>query len=153
MQSSKFTLHVADFYLRENSLRAEKDVLRDLKEKLCILWGDLGEQKSRNLSSQMSTASQEHPESSPIMHFGQPDVDTDDENESRKSQRALREIDANSGSGSQTKIPAKNDDPYHPVANNKGFTCCIEEYGLKVKSKNSEQQWEQNYRIFGVKID
>ncbi|TVY14105.1 Protection of telomeres protein 1 [Lachnellula arida] len=148
------------------SLRADKELLHKLKRQLDILWGDLEEQKSAKQqmektidfpSSFDSTAS-----SPPPTHNAgdQPDADdSDDEILSKRrsiEETALQDRDANRMS---TINPVDQEGDSKLAPRNKPFTCCIKQYGVKVKEKNplkanagDGQRWERRFGIFGTSI-
>jgi len=132
-----------------------------MKERLCILWGDLEEQKSASLpKAAPPPMASSQPTSSPFVNTGeQPSVDSDDENEvshQKPSIKAVRgpleEREINAGE-------AKVTDPYHPVVRNKAFTCCIQQYGITVDEEDpakanagASKRYERKFGLFGVTI-
>lgn len=152
--------------------REGKETLRELKERLCILWGDLEEyisasRSSASLSKSISPGENEI-SSSPVecVAGDQPNVDSDDEDDSslmrasRQSQKpsALQERDLNirtDGNLIETADPSKD----QPTIHNKAFTCCIKQYGIKVKEADvtmanagDGKRWERKFGLFGVVI-
>lgn len=142
---------------------------------MCILWGDLEEQKSalappdstaeiRPSSSTSDTLSVSSPAS--MKTGGQPNVDSDDdENQLIKRVPAkvsmghvLKERDLNVGLGTDSsKVDQPDTD--HPIIHNKAFTCCIKQYGVKVKEEDPSKanagggkRWERKFGLFGVVI-
>lgn len=160
-----------------SSLRASKSALLELKEKLCILWGELEEQKSALLRQKSSSdekalpSSSEEPSSSPFAPAGnQPDLDSDGENDAsemptneKSSRRADRTEQSSKASLTINRASALVD-PYHPVVRNKAFTCCIKQYGVKVYEKDQSKanagngkdgigkKWARTFGLFGVNI-
>ncbi|TVY55720.1 Protection of telomeres protein [Lachnellula suecica] len=154
------------------SLRDNKRLVGLLREQLFKLWGDLEEEKSAKLpveetnepSSTFSSTASSQP---PSRKAGdQPDADDSDaENEhsygnasARKSAKetALQDRDPNApfvgASTNQvgdTKLAPKN----------KAFTCCIKQYGVKVKENDpmkadagNGERWERKFGLFGTQI-
>jgi protection-of-telomeres protein 1 len=153
--------------LTSNSLRGDQDSLRQLKEQLCILWGNLEEHKSAALQQQTggnpnsSTPPSLDPESSdprPWRKAGeQPDLDSEEENETSQldsgaavsGQKSLGELDTFNAK-SQVSIP---------TVSNKAFTCCIKQYGVKVKEDDPSKanagngtKWKRMFGLFGTRI-
>lgn len=150
-----------------NSLRSRegRDTLLDLRERLCILWGDLEEQKSSvaPIKAFSSTLAIEPASSPPLLKAGgQPSVDSDDENSPSVQQTdtkasrgpALKNRDLNASlNGNALKTEEQ------PVIHNKAFTCCIKQYGVKVIEKDTSKanagigkRWERKFGLFGVVI-
>lgn len=158
--------------LTVNSLRSKEgmETLQTLKERLCILWGDLEEQLSakRNAAVPLKPivlVDDETPSSMPEWNLGnQPDVDSDDENSSvRRHFRegkspGLKERDANIGSFSSSREVIGGSQEERSV-HNKPFTCCIQQYGAKVDEADvgkanagGGKRWERKFGLFGVVI-
>lgn len=162
--------------LTASSLRANAPMLSELKERLCILWGDLEEQKSallkkQNLSSIPPPSSFDEPFSSAVMNISaQPNVESDEENDvALKSsvgvalKPPLQQRDFDSEGAAVSKTSARVD-PYYPDVKNKAFTCCIRQFGVRVDEEdqskanagNSEdgtgKRWERRFGLFGVTI-
>jgi protection-of-telomeres protein 1 len=108
-----------------------------------------------------STADTELP-SSPLRQVGaQPALDSDNEDEPpRKKNAVLTERDPNIKSQSQTdeSLGGKKTLVLEGVKN-KAFTCCIKQYGVKVKEKDPDkatagngQSWERRFGLFGTSI-
>ena len=151
-----------------NSLRGDSEALNALKEKLCILWGDLEEQKSALLlkqqpeepkSSMPSTVETEM--SSPPRKVGeQPPLDSDDEEPPPPKRVALKERDPNTISqNSQDEKKGEKEELKVEGVKNKAFTCCIKQYGVRVKEADPEKatagngrRWERRFGLFGVHI-
>ncbi|KAG9243189.1 hypothetical protein BJ878DRAFT_424199 [Calycina marina] len=155
--------------MEAENLRANPSMLAEFKEKLCILWGDLEEQKfalpKKPTAKAAQASSHDDPISPALKPIGaQPNIDSDDENDLPPRQPA-------------SKLPTKPPlqlrystpgtsaeiDPPPPVKN-KAFTCCIRQYGVKVHESdpskatagNSEdgtgKRWERKFGLFGVSI-
>lgn len=151
--------------------RGGKDTLRELKEKLCILWGDLEEQKSasslpasKGESKLTSLTLNTEPPSSlpPFKAGGQPSVDSDDENDFSAKQISTK---FSRGSVLSERIlntsltDASTKAEEQPVIHNKAFTCCIKQYGVKFIEKDASnanagngKRWERKFGLFGVTI-
>jgi len=151
------------------SLRRNPNLLTALKEQLFTLWGDLEEQKCAILKSEAkgkndlpSSSLESELCSSPPQKGGeQPDIDSDIENEHSNpnlsrgniNSSVLQERDANNASNSDQKTPSGL------VAKNKAFTCCIKQYGIKVKEDDPKkanagngQRWQRKFGLFGTQI-
>ncbi|KAH8600048.1 hypothetical protein B0O99DRAFT_503754 [Bisporella sp. PMI_857] len=142
------------------SLRTNPSLLAELKERLCILWGDLEEQKSALMQKQQVVPSSfsEEPASSPMIRPGaQPNINSDDE-DNIPALKSLEERSLNAG-WTVNKI-----DVYHPPVKNKPFACCIKQYGVKVDEPDPSKatagngndgkgkRWERRFGLFGVNI-
>ncbi|KAG0649024.1 Protection of telomeres 1 [Hyphodiscus hymeniophilus] len=156
------------------NLRRDTAALQEVKERLCILWGDLEEQTAaldqlKTPKRQTSVESKSPPPSS-YKPGDQPPLDSDDEKEDEdtgnnsrsKSSHptiALSEGDANSG-----LVDPKNTnlDPKSPAQvqfRNKAFTCCIKQYGVKIREEDPAlanagdgKRWMRKLGLFGTKI-
>jgi len=151
-------------------------MLSELKERFCILWGDLEEQKSALLKTKLlspmppQSSFNELLSSAAMDTSAQPNVDSDDENDvdldspiarSTKSQLQQR---VSSDGGVVVNGGSANIDPYHPVVKNKAFTCCIRQYGVRVNEEDPSKasagngedgtgkRWERRFGLFGVNI-
>ncbi|KAK2029414.1 hypothetical protein LX32DRAFT_588689 [Colletotrichum zoysiae] len=113
------------------NLRANPENLAQLRERMFILWGDLEEKKSKELANQ------------------------------RKKQKA------NVGKkmmGDRPPDSSDNEGPTGPLketetVSNRPFTCCIYQYGIKVKESNpgkanagEGKRWKRMFGLFGTKI-
>ncbi|KAK2047719.1 telomere-binding alpha subunit central domain-containing protein [Colletotrichum somersetense] len=113
------------------NLRANPENLAQLRERMFILWGDLEEKKSKELANQ------------------------------RKKQKA------NVGkkmTGDRPPDSSDNEGPSGPLketetVSNRPFTCCIYQYGIKVKESNpgkanagEGKRWKRMFGLFGTKI-
>ena len=161
------------------SLRTDPNTLRDLKEQLFKLWGELEERKSALLpplgvkatpkvsrvpqSSDMSAIAA----SSPPEVIGMPDPDSENEtehSENRHERSVLKEKDTNASTGKAVPETPKADKKSEEVCTevsirNKPFTCCIKQYGVKVKeddpttaSAGEGMRWDRRFGIFGTTI-
>lgn len=135
------------------------------------MWGDLEEQKSALARAKGPKAPIE-PKSSPPqiqMPGDQPPVDSDDEDEnshSRTKQQAktvngstLSERDSNITTKEQVSADGDPKSSTELQVKNKGFTCCIKQYGVKVKEKDpvlanagNGKRWERRFGLFGTQI-
>jgi protection-of-telomeres protein 1 len=175
MQRSKFLTLVLSISLTLPSLREDADALRDVKEQLCILWGDLEEQKSAlarattpkaNNSSSMEPRSS-HPQSR--RPGEQPPVDSDDEDKNQRRQTktqsksinasVLSKRDSNAGTKGQASADAKQQSSAELQIKNKAFTCCIKQYGVQIDEKHPSfanagngKRWERRFGLFGTEI-
>jgi protection-of-telomeres protein 1 len=138
-----------------------------VKEQLFKLWGDLEERKSEMLRQQ-SKGKEDIPLSSLESEFqvsarksgDMPDADSDVENESsatsskkKSSSSVLTERDPNI---SISGIVAGKDEKSEAnlAAKNKAFTCCIQQYGVKVDeddpAKANAGDGKRWQRVFGL---
>lgn len=160
-----------------DSLRNDARLLAQVKEQMFKLWGDLEERKSAALpkvlppapSKTQSTApflSSSVPPSSPPRP-AMPATESDDENETSQESRgiqcgqrsqdsALEERDSNI----LTRMAEGDSGNDNHAIHNKGFTCCIKQYGVKVDEKdprkaNAEdgKRWQRMFGLFGTMID
>jgi protection-of-telomeres protein 1 len=158
------------------SLRADPNLLSQVKEQLFKLWGDLEEQKSEELQQQSkgnknmppSSIDSQFPVSKPTRKAGDmPDADSDGENErsfskpsKKKSKNSvLTERDSNittSSAGLASK-PYTSDAKLAPK--NKSFKCCIKQYGVKVDEHDPAkadagdgQRWQRMFGLFNTQI-
>lgn len=118
--------------LDASNLRREQNDLEMLRQRLFLLWGDLEEQKSRELASKANTARIAKAD-------GPPAHSSDDEGESR--------VQHQQGAAKSAQIA------------NRPFPCCIRQFGVKVvevdpgkadAGKNS--RWHQTFGLFGTRI-
>ncbi|RDW94944.1 hypothetical protein BP5796_00707 [Coleophoma crateriformis] len=157
-------------------LRRNQHVLGRLRERLCILWGDLEEQKTRR-SQQVEGADildRENPASSldsvvtptaSLRNVGdQPDLDSDIEDQyqqarsfPKKAQLKNYTVDASNVSKHDTNSNKAVEGSVS--ASNKAFTCCIKQYGIKVPESDIMKadagagfRWERKYGMFGTTI-
>jgi protection-of-telomeres protein 1 len=158
--------------MSDNSLRGDQDALRELKEQLCILWGNLEEHKSALLKKQSLATRKSPPPPSPAPESSdpypfqkageQPNADSDDENEPSKSnplsaasgRQALAELEVHNNSS----VSRETSLPIEPVKN-KAFTCCITQYGAKVNEDDPSKanagfgkKWKRMFGLFGTQI-
>lgn len=151
--------------------------MNELREKLCILWGDLEEHKSTQtalIRQQLGTDNNQTPTSSLdtttsvslIRRAGdQPDLDSDIENDYQESKRKerslpLRDSAAKVDSTSRPKTPSDQTMSHNGSGiKNKAFSCCIKQYGIKVSANNSTEvtaknskNWERKFGLFGTQI-
>ena len=155
-------------FLTLGSLRAKPELLSQVKEQLFKLWGDLEERKSEMLRQQskkedIPTSSLGSEFSASIRRPGEmPDADSDVESPatSKKTSNSsvLPERDPNISisrivddktENSESKLEAKN----------KAFTCCIQQYGVKVDEDDAEKanagigkRWQRVFGLFGTQI-
>jgi hypothetical protein len=132
------------------------------------LWGDLEEQKSAKLPAEESFPSSTYDSIAssppPTRRAGdQPDADDSDvemdnsymmvPKEKADFGETMQEHDAilyqKASAQEDVKIPAKN----------KPFTCCIRQYGIKVKENDSSKadalngdRWQRMFGLFGTQI-
>ena len=167
-RSCRLNLHISLIW---SSLRANPPMLAELKERLCILWGDLEEQKAAMLKTQSVNSipppsSFDEPPSSAILDTSvQPNLDSDEESHLPLKHPTSKSVDTPlqyrglNANGTAAKI-----DPYHPVVRNKAFTCCIRQYGVRVNEEDPSKasagngedgtgkRWERRFGLFGVNI-
>ena len=145
-----------------------------MRERLCILWGDLEEQKSalsRANDAKMKPSSvylNSTPHSSYIP--GElPPLSSDDEQENKDKEKcfrsgssqsitALSERDPNPSITGREKASSDSNPSAHIRFKNKAFTCCIKQYGVQI-SKNPALanagdgiRWERKFGLFGTMI-
>lgn len=151
------------------------DALREVKEKLCILWGDLEEQKSalaRAKAPKAQIPSSFEPNSSPPPSHNpgdQPPIDSDDEDENSRPRgkpqtrsvnaSVLSERDSNVKTKGQASANGDQKSSAEPQIKNKGFTCCIKQYGVEVNEMDPSlanagngKRWDRKFGLFGTKI-
>lgn len=141
--------------------------MNDLREQLFKLWGDLEEQKSAKLLAEESFPPSTYDSIAssppPTRKAGeQPDADDSDvemdnsENGQKQSatfENAMQEQDAilyqKACAQEEVKVPARN----------KPFTCCIRQYGIKVKENDplkadalNGERWQRMFGLFGTQI-
>lgn len=157
------------FAVNEISLRGDNDTLREVKEQLCILWGNLEENKTAYLKQKAAAVRKPpppptEPQSSnpePFRKAGeQPNVDSDSENDEsvpnsrpgEPARKALTELDSNQSTNIGTGVPI-------PPVSNKAFTCCIKQYGAKVPEDDPSKanagegkRWKKMFGLFGTRI-
>jgi protection-of-telomeres protein 1 len=133
-----------------------------LKEKLCILWGDLEEQKSALLPPDSTSVNPllDEPSSSPILKADQLPMDSDDE-ENITYRKAFTLAGGPAPKEQDTNTPTTGNaiDPLHPPTRNKAFTCCIKQYGVKEKERDPRKanagkgkRWVRKFGMFGVTV-
>ncbi|KAI2623122.1 hypothetical protein GGR54DRAFT_596672 [Hypoxylon sp. NC1633] len=116
-------------------LRANPDDLNNLREQLFKLWGNLEECKEQDLQHKQAVqkrfAANKPPPSSPI------------------------------GPANNQQAQGANDDDNSKQSklSNKPFTCCIQQYGVKIPEENPRKanagegmRWERVFGLFGTKI-
>ncbi len=139
-------------------LRTDKMLLERVKEQLFKLWGDLEERKAETLSplqdAPLSSFASDSPMQGPQVG-AQPDVDSDVEDAvvdvgSGKRQPSVEAIVGSNGEGGKSEgLKAKN----------KAFTCCIKQYGIKVREEEKGKmdagegwRWQRMFGLFGTTI-
>jgi protection-of-telomeres protein 1 len=148
-----------------------------VKEQLCVLWGDLEEQKSAlartdepNTHISSSVESKSSPQPSSRKPGDQPLTDSDDEAEVKWRQgkrtktiplhsTALSERDPNVVAKLQQNTDMGTTSPIEIQVKNKAFTCCIKQYGAKVNENDPSlanagngKRWEREFGLFGTEI-
>ena len=148
-----------------------------MKEQLCVLWGDLEEQKSAlartedpNTHISTSMESKSSPPPSSRKPGDQPPMDSDDDADVKRRQgkktkpiplhsTALSERDPNVVAKLQQNIDVDTTSPTEVQVKNKAFTCCIKQYGAKVNEKDPSlanagngKRWERKFKLFGTQI-
>ena len=161
----------------QRSLRGNKDLLHKLKRQLDILWGDLEEQKSAKQTAENpldpppSTFNSIASSPPPTHEAGdQPDADDSDvenvhsyERSSKKctNESALHDRGPNSmATIVQPAEAAPNQEGDGKLApRNKPFTCCIRQYGVKLKEKDPSkantvtgERWQRMFGLFDTFI-
>jgi protection of telomeres protein 1 len=157
------------------SLRADPNLLSQVKEQLFKLWGDLEEQKAEKLQQKSkgnknipaSSIESESPVSKPTRKAGDmPDPDSDGENERsyskspKKSKNSvLTERDSNITTSSAGLASNPNTSDAKLAPKNKSFTCCIKQYGVKVDEHDPAkadagdgQRWQRIFGLFSTQI-
>jgi hypothetical protein len=162
------------------SLRTNQQLLTQVKEQLFKIWGNLEERKSAMLpkivppaptktqSTQSFLSSPAPPSSPPQRAYPSFNGDSDDENidstDSRRIQCAQKSQDSALGERS-VNILSKSVDiegtaGVRDQLSNKGFTCCIKQYGVKVAEPDPIQanagngmRWQRMFGLFGTMID
>lgn len=117
--------------LDADNLRAETENLDALRETMFRLWGDLEERKRA-----VEEASRNKPRGRNQLPVDRPPLNSSDEED-------------NGGVKEPTLTQVSN----------KPFTCCLQQYGVKVKAKNPQEanagegrKWERVFALFGTKI-
>jgi len=158
------------------SLRNEPNLLKQVREQMFKLWGDLEERKSATLTetlppapSKTQSSASVLPSSPPLIQGKEklPPMDSGDENETsqesariqcgqRSQQSSLEERDANIMSKMNTTSTSAGE----AEVRNRGFTCCIKQYGVKVEEKDPRKanagdgkRWQRIFGLFGTMID
>ena len=147
-----------------------------MKEQLCVLWGDLEEQKSAlartedpktHISSSLESKSSPPPLSR--KPGDQPLMDSDDEAEVKGRQgkktktislhsTAFSEQDSSVVAKLQQNTDGGTTSPIEIQARNKAFTCCIKQYGAKVNENDpslanaGNGKWERMFGLFDTEI-
>ncbi|CZS94473.1 uncharacterized protein RCO7_10094 [Rhynchosporium graminicola] len=151
------------------NLRKNSELLASLKEQLFKLWGDLEEQKSAKLSKQSNKSDEPPPPSFESTTgtrptFGeQPDLDSDSEGEGsvvKISKGISTKSYADRSQGVILPIiSAGDDDDGSLKPRNKAFTCCIQQYGVKVHEDDpskadagERRRWQRIFGLFGTSI-
>ena len=161
------------------SLRADQDLLAKVKEQLFKLWGDLEERKSQTLQTakqRKSIPTPLNPGSSPPAPRrkagDQPDLDSgsDTENDGKSKKPRLgfledlvlqeRCSNIRTPSKTQTADPEIDENSNIDLSpNNKPFTCCIRQFGVKVREKDPSKanagggkRWQRMFGLFGTQI-
>ncbi|KAG9228666.1 hypothetical protein BJ875DRAFT_476917 [Amylocarpus encephaloides] len=178
--------HAAEGLFRDlddaTDLRKNPILLSALREKLFTLWGDLEEQTALTLSQEKISSS--HPQStsstattcslgsSPNHQAGddQPSLeDSDDENIPSYQKQYSPGNQSSALQERDTNIPTFTDQfPPKPITSstapkvvpkNKPFTCCIKQYGVKVKEADPRlanagkgKRWQRMFGLFGATI-
>jgi protection of telomeres protein 1 len=161
-------------------LRQDKAALAHLREQLFKLWGDLEEKKRELIKSQTAKVLESSlPSIDTELHASiakfpakpgdslPPDSDDDS---SPSSQQAISKVAALSERHLHTtpklgslKQGVKEEQNFLKITDltisNKGFNCCIRQYGIKVPEESVEranagpgQRWQRQYGIFGTQI-
>jgi protection-of-telomeres protein 1 len=157
-------------FLTLSSLRANPQLLSQVKEQLFKLWGDLEERKSEMLRQQ--SKKEDIPSSSLESEFSvsarrageMPDADSDVEHESSATSKktshssVLPERDQNIPISGIVGAKTENLES-KLAAKNKAFTCCIQQYGVKVDEDDSAKanagngkRWQRVFGLFGTQI-
>jgi protection of telomeres protein 1 len=144
-----------------------------LRELLFRLWGDLEEKKSAYLKTQKEKAAKALEDATrasamankPKAFVGKPgdDLPPDSDDESpregtrpKNSSKVVKERDHTGGSESNSELSEGMS--FLPVTN-KGFTCCIQQYGIKVPENSRSKadagegmRWKRMFALFGTTI-
>jgi protection of telomeres protein 1 len=166
-----------------SSLRQNKEKLDELREVLFTLWGDLEEKKSEYLKTQsckkvkatqreaekgLKTEKSKTPSARPGDDLP-PDSDEENGPSDQRAQRLLSKpalSERNVNIGGETRVPNTLSDKQDPESTilslpvtNKAFTCCIQQYGIKVPEKSSVRadagdgmRWKRMFGLFGTSI-
>jgi protection-of-telomeres protein 1 len=151
-------------------MRENPQLLQDLRDQLFHLWGDLEERIAAKLPPETKddaptlTMESLSPASSPVQGAGdQPDVDDSDNDEADISPRAPKssahdEFDQSLVDPVSTHA-ADSKDLFKLAPKNKPFTCCIQQYGVKIPEKDRSKanagdgkRWQRMFGIFGTTI-
>ncbi|KXH55053.1 telomere-binding alpha subunit central domain-containing protein [Colletotrichum salicis] len=114
--------------------RTNPDILTQLREKMFILWGDLEEKKTQKLAEQGKKQK---------ANVGK---------KKKTNDRPPDSDDEDAGAGAAPKMEKE-------AISNRPFTCCIRQYGIRVKESDTEKadagpgkKWQRMYGLFGTKI-
>ncbi|SPQ22028.1 e42c71ff-b66e-4a2f-9b96-fda8cc3d8f9f [Thermothielavioides terrestris] len=113
--------------LDATDLRADDRALAQLRERMFTLWGDLEEHKARAAARERSR--------------GEPD---EKQGKSRRPPRPPLDSSDAEDNGEDGNIGE--------VVSNKPFTCCIRQYGIRVKDQEGGAKWVRCFGLFGTKI-
>ncbi|KAL2075292.1 hypothetical protein VTL71DRAFT_235 [Oculimacula yallundae] len=150
------------------NLRKDSDLLARLKEQLFKLWGDLEEQKSASLTAKSKKVDTPPPSSfdssmKTLPKIGQqPDLDSDSESEVSLT-KASKSLSINGKKESRGLVPPGVAPIDHEDATlkprNKAFTCCIQQYGVKISEDDAAKadagegrRWQRVFGLFGTNI-
>lgn len=118
------------------NLRADSGELCNLREKMFILWGDLEERKSKQLA----------------------EIDKKKEKKARTGKKGPAECPPDS-SDAETGDKQSGKDVGSMAPSNRPFTCCIRQYGVRVREPNEAKadagdgkRWERVFGLFGTKV-
>ncbi|TPX07145.1 uncharacterized protein E0L32_010946 [Thyridium curvatum] len=139
--------------LDASNLRYDERTLAALREKMFTLWGDLEEKKAGARQRQEAARKRN-------VLLRPPPVDASSDVEA-SPQRKAKEMEKG---GQPDEEEGEDDDaavrPMSSQARNKAFTCCIQQYGVKVKAESEQEanvgdgkhKWERVFGLFGTKI-
>ncbi|OLN95457.1 Protection of telomeres protein 1 [Colletotrichum chlorophyti] len=124
--------------LDPQDLRANPDVLAQLRERMFILWGELEERKTRDL---LETKNKRKPKS--VM----------------RKQMLNERPPLDSSDNEAACEPQKEKVDKAATISNRPFTCCIRQYGVRVRESNEAKanagkgrRWERMFGLFGTKV-
>lgn len=130
------SMDATDLHLPHNAIAVDS-----LRERLFKLWGNLEERKTR-----LETKRQHH-EKDPLRA---PPLDMSDGEDEDGRARRVAAAENEGGAGGE---------PPGSQLSNRPFTCCIKQYGVKVRVKEGEaatagegKRWQRMFGLFGTKI-
>ncbi|RKF54745.1 Protection of telomeres protein 1 [Golovinomyces cichoracearum] len=159
--SAKYLLNIEE---AATNLRENSDLLLKVQQQLFQLWGDLEEQKLKNLQE---IALSFHLQNTDV--GDQPDPDSDNEKEKSNYRLNKTRIPPSDQIRQDSQSVSPNDEfatilegreaRTNTHLNNIAFTCCIQQFGVKVFEDDPTQanaghrkRWQRMFGLFGTKI-